>query len=158
MDEMLVTLFFESHEIEENNNLADSEVEAKRTTAALQAKNEDYQSKIDALEKANKEKDEQIAQYKQKEDDRQRRSTEIMEKQKQQQAQQQTQETEKAASFQQKINAIVERGRVDFDEMELLGVPNIGSGTIHWQGLVFKRAGLVMSRYYSVYDERNKQQ
>lgn len=157
MDENLCALFFESHDIEENTNLADSDVEAKRMTATLQAKLEDYQSKIDNLEAANKEKDEQLARYKQQEEEREQRTKQSIENKRQQQQQQQGQETEKAAAFQQKLDAIVAKGRVDFDEMELLGVPNIGSGTIQWNGLVFKRAGLVMSRYYSVYDNRNKE-
>jgi hypothetical protein len=157
MDEKLCALFFESHEIEENQNLADSDVEAKRMTSTLNAKVEDYQAKIDSLEAANRQKDEQLARYKQQEEEREQRTKQSIENKRQQQQQQQNQEGEKAAAFQQKLDTIVAKGRVDFDEMELLGVPNIGSGTIHWNGLVFKRAGLVMSRYYSVYDERNKQ-
>lgn len=157
MDERLVTLFFESHYIEENTNLADSEVEAKRMTAALQAKLEDYQSKIDNLEAANREKDEQLARYKQQEEEREQRTKQSIENKRQQQQQQQSQETEKAASFQKKLDELVSRGRIDFEEMELLGVPNLGSSAIRWNGLLFKREGLIMSRYYFVYDERNKQ-
>jgi len=163
MDKELVDMFNSLHTV--INEADDESVEANRMTAKLKGEVEDYKAKVEALTKQNAEIVDQLEAAKREKLEReQREASEKSERERlaaeeherqnvaaNELAEQQKKHTENKS----KLDLLVEKEIVGFDELEELGVPNIGTDRIEWNGLVFKKSGMLMSRKYAVYDHRN---
>ena len=174
-DDELVELFNNNHNIIEVDN--EDTVEAKKMTAKLKGEIEDYKANVEKLvtenaemkaqlEAANREKAEREKRESDEQAERERLAAEENERVAAAEAEQQraaaaaeaeriAAEQKKTSDFKTKLDILVEREVVDFEDLEALGVSNVGASRIEWNGLVFKRSGMLMSRKYAVYDHRN---
>lgn len=163
MDKELVNIFYKNHDIEEFPEGTDPAiVEAKKNTAQLMAQVDNYKAKCDLLEKQNAEKDDKLKKFEAEQAEREQKIAEKREREriakenfdKRKLEQAQSKENEKNESLKQKLDALVQKEVVSFDELESYGIENIGASKIEWNGLLFQRTGVLMSRRYAVFDNR----